>query len=48
MSDIKVLDYKLEPLSVQEFGADFVITFYAQMYAAPVGPRGMRVRAFRA
>ncbi len=28
MSDIKVLDYKLEPLSVEEFGADFVITFY--------------------
>ena len=28
MSDIKVLDYKLEPLSVQEFGADIVITLY--------------------
>ncbi len=28
MSDIKVLDYKLAPLSVEELGADFVITFY--------------------
>ena len=28
MSDLKVLDYKLEPLSVQEFGADVVITLY--------------------
>jgi hypothetical protein len=28
MSDIKVLDYKLEPLSVRKFRADIVITFY--------------------
>ena len=48
MSDIKVLDYKLEPLSCRNSEQTSSSLSIAQMYAAPVGARGMRARAFRA